>query len=1232
MRNRLFQVLCLCLALVPGGALAAAAAKKDPAKEAELSKKEATKVPERDLAGDITRHKKEKVKEKPAVEYDQYKLGVELQVASKRREQIETLQKIIQLGPNPQEAPDLFFRLAELYWEESKFYFFESNRKDDDILRAKANKNDAAVAQAEAEKKDALKKSETYQAQAVDQYRTIIKKYPKYERMDEVLFFLGHNMWEGDKRADAVKVYNKLVKDHPKSKYLAEAYLAIGQYHFDGSKGQKEPLTEALDNFKKAATFTENKVYGFALYMQGWCYFNLADYKSAMDMYKSVIFFGELQGKGDNKSTALSREARKDYVVAYSHYGDVMGAKPDFQKVGGDENWWNMLKGLANIYFEDGKDREASVLYKMMIRERPLSPESPFFQGRIVDCVIRVGQKKIIVNEVRELVRVIKEVEKAGVGKEEDKKSFQEARELAERIMSNLAVNWHNEAKKTRDDNVFFLAAEIYQDYLEVFSDNPKAYDLRFFYAELLNDNLNKYDRAADEYTKVVLQDIAKIDPPKNKDGTKPAPEKPGRWMVNAAYNAILAYDEVAKKAEKDEQLPKDNDPHKKLPIPPTKKNLLLACERYIKYVPGGEKYVAVMYKAAYILYRYNYFDQSTPLFAKIATDYADAPDDLGPTSANLVLDSYNLLGDWDTVNEFSCRKFLPNTKLAKGKFKEDLLKVCEQSTFKKIQLAEEKGDFCSGAEAYLAFVGGFPKSDLADLALFNSSVDFFKCKQVDRSIEVRKQLVEHYPKSRYLPQCVYANGESFETVGDYELAADSYEQYAFKWAALNKNKKGAAKAAPKKGDKDAKPDEGTGFEEGKATVALFNAGVFREGLGQFKEALNDRNKYVDLWPDGKDTEAIYLSIADLWVKAGAPGKALAHIEEYQRKYGKTPDKMLSSEQRIAKLYEKQNRVRDVQRIQARALDFWEKKMTRAQHTGVGQAAIEVVAKAAYQAVEPEFVAYEKIAFPKDEKKLKATLEAKQKALGEVQKKYTEVVNLKAAEPAICSLYKIGMLYKNFADTLLAAPVPEMPFPKAQLQKAGVGPFLPYWNIPWAKWPKDLKEALPEATLDGIKKQLEDAAQQFKDAYLGELTKLVPPVEEKAGEAFALAVEKSHELAIYNDCSDKALDLLAEKYKPQQFPKMIEKTLEMKAGQEPKEGGPLLVSVQAIPAPPKVAPPPAKTDEAGPDVGKLDKDKGKTATVDSPPPDDKPDKGAKQPAPAPAKRSPNEPDDPDLIK
>ena len=165
-----------------------------------------------------------------------------------------------------------------------------------------------------------------------------------------------------------------------------------------------------------------------------------------------------------------------------------------------------MMKQLANLYYEDGKDKEAALTFNTLIKEKPLSPEAPGFQGKIVDCVLRAGNKQMTVQQVRRLVKIMDDVMKANSSSEEkDKKALDEARELSERTLSNLAVNWHNEAKKTRDEETFKFANDVYGDYLTLFPENPKAYDLRFFWAELLNDNLQQVRQGRRASTRKVM-------------------------------------------------------------------------------------------------------------------------------------------------------------------------------------------------------------------------------------------------------------------------------------------------------------------------------------------------------------------------------------------------------------------------------------------------------------------------------------------------------------------------------------------------------------------------------------------------------------------------------------------------------------------------------------------------------------------------------------------------------
>lgn len=1125
--------LLICLTLL--ASVASAQTKKNP-READLGKKSATTI-DKSLAGDISRKKAEKEADAPALNYDQFRLGVETQVASKRREQIDSLKKIIELSPDQTEAPSLLFRLGELYWEEAKFHEFEANRKDDDLIKA-MNRNDAASqSRAKAEKAELLAKSKQYGKLALEQYTKIVQQYPNFERTDEVLFFLGQFLMEDGQDSKALVAYKRLVQKYPKSKYLPDAWLAFGEYYFNNSKGKRPELERALEAYKRAAEFTDSQVYAYALYKQGWCYFNMGDYQAAKDKYKTVVLYGELAGAaaekdgGKSGKSGLVKEARADYVRTYARDGDVMAAKDDFSKVATKpEDRFAMMKQLANLYYGDGKDREAAITYNALIKEKPLSPESPGFQARIVDCVLRMGNKERTVAQVRRLVKITKEVEASGIVKEDkDKKLLDEANELAERTLSNLAVTWHNEARKTRDEGTFKYADAIYGDYLTLFPENPKAYDMRFFWAELLNDNLNNYEKASVNYTLVVLQDAKVLDAKDEKGNPKPG--KPGKWLANAAYNAVLAYDEVVKAAEEKGTLkpPDTSDMKKKLAIPEPRKGLLDACERYLKYLPKGDKRVEISFKAANLYYRYNHFEDAVARFSDIALNHADHKfengERAGEVAANLVLDSYNLQKDFAKVNEWA-RKFYANEQLSKGKFREDLSKLIEQSSFALVAQLEEKKQFSKAAEAYLNFVQDFPQTTIADQALYNASVDYYKAKQLDKAIQVRQNLISKYPRSRFVPDSIYANAEAQEAVGDFEQASSTYELYV-KGYERSLAEKGAPKSKAKKGkgkdEGEEKKEEKQKWDESKAQVALFNAATYREGLGQYKQALKNREHFLELWPKTKDAEQIFLSIVSLYEKSGAYGKAMKMLEDYERDNLRSPSKVLTAEGRIVNIFENRlKKAKDTARLYTRILEYYEKLPKRTQQ-GLEKTAVAPVAQAQFLSVDPDWREYLRLKLswgrPADPKKFKDSLADKGRALEVVQKKYIQTVSFGAPQPAICALHRIGLAYHEMAEKVSNAPMPP-----------------------------------------GIDAETEQAIRD-------EFNNQVQPIKAKATEAFASAVAKSQELDFFNDCTRESLKMLRETYAPEQYPTVQEDKAALKKGADLALGLDMLAAIQDVPEP-----------------------------------------------------------------
>jgi tetratricopeptide (TPR) repeat protein len=1070
------------VALASAAALAwagtARAAEKKPAREVDLGKKRSVS-PDASLAGTLESAKAKKPEARgPALDFETFRYQIEVEVSGKRREEIADLKKLIQLGGSPGEMPGWLFRLAELYWEESQYHFFEANRKDDEIIKLGRAAPAAEVERLKGEKRALEERSRGFQSEAIEQYKEIFRKFPKYKRLDEVLFFLGENLSRQGKQKEALGAYKVLVTRFEKSRYVPDAWMAFGEFYFNSAdKGKRnEALGNALKAYKRAASYTESTVYGYALYKQAWVYYNLARWSEALDLFRAVIIFGDLPTStiAADKKLALVKEARKDYVRTYSHVGAPETAAEEFKRVGGEAGWFDMLRSLAGLYYDEGKDREAILVYHQLIQAKPLSPESPLFQSRIVTCAGRMGKKEFAVQQARVFVKMLKEIEASNtVTDEKGKKQLEEARGSAENTLRTLAVQYHNEYKKTRDEPVAGLAAEVYEDYLAIFPDTFHAYEMRFFFAELLFV-LEKYPRAGEEYTRVAVADAKAVD----------GKQKPGKYLQDALENAVFAYDIVAKKFEETEKRA-PSDPKQRQQIPKAKQQLLEACQRYVKYAPKGDKYVGVSYKAANIYYRYNWFAEATNLFTEIALDHPR--DEVAGYATNLVLDAYNLLGDWRNVNGWA-KRFYANVELVKAhpQLKDDLARIIEQSSFKVIEEYERAKNHRKAAEAYLAFVREWPASKLAPTALYNASVDWANARQVDRAVQVREQLVERYPADPLVAKCIYANGADYEAMADFEKAAAHYERYFEEW---RKSKGAAPRAKARKGRRPARPEPAPAapglYDEQKAQDALYDAGVFREGLRDWRRAEADRAAWLATWPDAKEAPKVFLSVADLYSKEKATSKELKQLEEYQKRYARDPTEWLVVQHRIARLLEKAGNAAGARRAYEQAVLYH-----RAKKAQVAERGMPVVAQGMFLELEPDFDRYDRITLDVKPKLLKAQLEVKGKKLVELQQKYTAVVNLKQAEPAVCALYRIGLAYKRFAQTLYDAPIP-----------------------------KELK---------ALKRQ------DVIDEYKAQLSQLAAAPEQKAVEGLEYAMTKSREYGVSNDCSRRAAEILV-KYKPEKY-------------------------------------------------------------------------------------------------
>jgi len=924
----------------------------------------------------------------PALKYEDFgKRKIELKVAQKRKDLIDFLDQILSQNPPDDEKPELLFQKAELYLEESQFHFFEGMGLEDRIMAAEGEGKPKDAAALKKKKQAELDTSKTWAKDAILIYQEIEEKYAKFERMPEVLYALGRAFWDQNAYKKALGVYRKLIKEHPKSQYVADAWLAFGEFYFEVGEKEDRDVTKALNAYVEAAKFEDNPIFGYAVYKQGWCHYNLNAHDKAAEKFKEVVLYSDLNSDllGERRIT-LAREARKDFVLAYSHYGPSRAAPKEFEAIAPDEaERKKMLERLGDIYYGDGKDRDAIIIYRVLMQMDPENTRNPLFQGKIVKLASRIGEKRQVVAQARELSKEYSRVRAIFAKLKEGDKDYERVKEdleaaddVSDNTLRFLATTWHNEAKKTRDDSTFEYAYELYGDYLELFSDRKDAYEIRFFYAELLY-KLEKFEQAGEQYLKVYTTN----------------PE--GKWAAASAEEAVRAYDEVVQDFDRQNKPEPATGPDalKPRPIPEVKKKYIGACNNYIKNYPAGGIIIEARYKVARTLYDYNYFDDATPRFMEIVTQHSEHP--RAEQSANLVLDTFNILENWQQLHD-AARAFQQNAVLMKNEeFRATLLQVLEESSFKLINDYERRKEFEEAAKRYLSFADEFKNSALADKALANAAAMFTRAGQLDRAIKVRIKLIETFPKSPLVPDQLFSVATSYEQIVDYQRAADYLEQFVAAYA-----------------------------DDPRSQDALYNASIYRQGVGQTDKAMEDRKEFLKKYPKAKDVEQIAFSIPLAWERVNKDDKAIEEYLLFAKDYRKrAPAQALVAQYKAVRLLEKNKKKKKEHETELGNLVKQARAYTQANLPP--EEAGEALGFLSFQEAEGVFAKFKelKITKPDNPKEFRKTLDQKRAAKEKVYEAYTKVVKLKSPEWAVASLYQIGLADQELVSAINAVPAPK---------------------------------------------------------------------------------------------------------------------------------------------------------------------------------------------------------------
>ncbi|MBN1946627.1 MAG: tetratricopeptide repeat protein [Bradymonadales bacterium] len=891
---------------------------------------------------------------------------------------IHRLRNLVDQTPHgSSEAANYSYRLAELYYRKARL--FEQRAYDRmDQAYAVREVNPAQAQQYELRSQDDLEQSDRNAALAIDVYADLYQNYRGiYPAMDAVLFYLGSTLSQLGRNEDALDFFQELANDYPNSPFMPQALLAFGEYYFQAGDAEQAQL------FYNAVTeFPESSIYPYALYQEAWCYYNLGQSEQAIQRLLDSI----AASAGDAPGAIRMRNlALQNLALFYVEVGSAASAFGFLEQVAPDRVM-ELAALIARIYSEDGNYEEGNTLYRELIARNRDSFSVMEYQYEIVQNTIPSGDEESIVREVRRLVELFSSAQQYP---DADPASINQQRERIEYLVRRLATTYHRDARVTRNPTLYALAYNLYEDYINHFRQDASpetAYTMSFYYAELLY----RHERYADAAH--MWEDCLSINPQ-------------GEYNEEAIYKAVLSYThlvdlettvQVAMPQVDPEAQPTGELPQiQPIELPEEMQRLVQAADRYIGLDPPPQYAVEVKYVAARVLYDYAHLNEAVERFGDIALTYHDVDPERSRVSAELLLDSLAALQDFQRMEEWVNR--LRASPLNRGEFAPRLSSLGQTISFGQCRNVQLTGQLEQAGLCYFDFFREYSDSEMVDRALYNAALCFDEVQMIARAIRVRELLIEFRPDSDLIPETMFTLGRSFHRLALYRSASEYYERY---------------------GREHPQADN--------AMEALANAAIFRQGLGEYDQAIAIYQAIIRQFSRAHPREAAeaFYQIAAIHLKRGQNTEALEEFQEYLSEWARRghPGRAIEADTRVGVLLWESRRDRAIERFVS-ALDRYN-NLSEEDRSSLLPPSLDAAAEARFMLGEDIFRQFSAITIEGNERQAQERLRQKYDMGNQAGQVYAQVERFQRPGWSIAAFTRLGQLYHEFYEAVHDAPIP----------------------------------------------------------------------------------------------------------------------------------------------------------------------------------------------------------------
>ncbi len=877
--------------------------------------------------------------------------------------------------------PKQAIALADFYWDLAEFYGNRVNSEDIEkpLYEAQQKKDQKAIDKWTREQQRLTDLKQKYQEETIKRYREIAKRFSRADNLDEIRYFLAYNLTEMGRGEEGVEEYTKIITDFPSSAYVPDALVNIGDYYFE-----LNDYGNALKLFEKAETYTDANIYGYAVYKQAWCLYNLQDFKSSLNRFVDVIELADRRLlEGQKGAIGLKRESQNELVLPYAKVGKPSDAvKFLIEKARAPDRYLALAGRLASIYTEQNEFQKSTELLRMLMaeaRKNAVNGEDQSymvvqFQRLIVNNAIEPGDKKASVEEIGNLIRLY-ETELSRAPEDFRRTETEEIK----RMILETAQQYHAEYNKTKELATLEFTQRLYDEYLRVFRKDENSYQLSMNNA-LLMLATEKYEEAAAEFENVIQM---------NPDG---------EFADAAAERSVLAYLKVVQFKEKKIKSEAEDDLRAQ-ELPPEDKRFVTAIDRWMAIVarkgenPETKDNVPVArYAAAKVYYTYNHFKDAARRFGEFLDKHAGH--ELENDARRHVLSSYNLAADVDNLrlyaNKFDTISSLPPD------LREDIQKIKNAFNFQECQKIQTAKQHVEAASCFEKYAREFPNEPRAADAIYNAALNYFEAKQVDKALQTQLALYERFKTAELAPKALFQVAEMYRQTTVYDEASRFYEFFVQNHP-----------------------------EHPLAEKALRYASIFRKTLGHYKPAIANLKNYLKKYPKEESAPRVDLDIILIMEKQEQWPQLVAAAEAHLKRYPNEPASVrlqVLHKRGLALL--KQRKMREAAQAFQDTVDTFLKLDERFVRD-LDMMGISAIAESHFQLGETELSRARAIKLEgRTDKAVAEAVSQKLAIMSKVKDTYEKVISYGHPGWVIAASAQLASAYEDLADGIENAPIP----------------------------------------------------------------------------------------------------------------------------------------------------------------------------------------------------------------